>query len=225
MNLFSNPGWIDSELLSYTKLEEIPDAKIEEIRLRLKSVTSENPQATVIIAAWNEEFNIIQCLNSLSRSITEIPFDIIVVNNNSTDRTQEVLDKLGVQSYFQPMQGVGPSRQLGQQHAKGKYILSADADCLYPSRWADMMVKALMKEGNVFVYGRFSYLSDKNHSRLKLFIYEMFRDMMSELRHVKRPYLNSYGISLGYIKEYGEREGYLNKHMRGFDGRLCGGRI
>jgi glycosyltransferase involved in cell wall biosynthesis len=221
MNLFKNPGWIDSDLLGYTKLDEIPDSKIEEIRLRLKNVISENPIVTVIIAAWNEELNIIQCLNSLSHAKTEIPFDILVVNNNSTDRTQQVLDKLGIQSYFQPLQGVGPSRQLGQQHAKGKYILSADADCLYPSKWIDLMTKTLMEAGTVFVYGRFSYLSDKNHSRLKLFFYELMRDMMSELRHIKRPYLNAYGISLGYIKEYGEKEGYLNKHMRGFDGRLC----
>jgi glycosyltransferase involved in cell wall biosynthesis len=221
MNLFRNPGWIDSALLSYTKLDEIPDSRIEEIRSRLKSVISQNPIVTVIIAAWNEELNLISCLDSLSKSNTEIPFDIIVVNNNSTDRTQAVLDRLGVQSFFQPMQGVGPSRQLGQQHAKGKFILSADADCLYPSKWIDLMTRTLMIEGNSFVYGRFSYLSDKNNSRIKLFFYELARDIMSEFRHIKRPYLNAYGISLGYIKENGEKEGYLNKHMRGFDGRLC----
>jgi len=221
MNLFRNPGWINSELLSYTRLDDIPDAKIDEIKSRLKNTISDKPLVTVIIAAWNEELNLISCLDSLSKNKTDFPFDIIVVNNNSTDRTQQVLDRLGVQSYFQPLQGVGPSRQLGQQHAKGKYILSADADCVYPSKWIDMMTKKLTEEGTVFVYGRFSYLSDQNHSRFKLSIYEWARDLMSELRHVKRPYLNAYGISLGYIKEYGEKEGYLNKHMRGFDGRLC----
>jgi glycosyltransferase involved in cell wall biosynthesis len=221
MNLFSNPRWIDKDLLQLTTLDEIPETKILDIRDRLKAVSSDTPVVSVIIAAWNEEVNIVQCLNSLSRSKTTIPFEIIVVNNNSTDRTQLVLDKLGVKSFFQPMQGVGPSRQLGQKHAAGKYILSADADCLYPEKWIDQMTKMLMKEGNVFVYGRFSYISDKNHSRFKLTLYEFFRDIMSEMRHFKRPYLNAYGISLGYIKEYGDKEGYLDKHMRGFDGRLC----
>jgi len=221
MNLFSNPRWIDKDLLQLTTLDEIPETKILDIRDRLKAVSSDQPVVSVIIAAWNEEVNIVQCLNSLSRNKTDIPFEIIVVNNNSTDRTQLVLDKLGVKSFFQPMQGVGPSRQLGQKHAAGKYILSADADCLYPEKWIDKMTKTLMKEGNVFVYGRFSYISDKNHSRFKLTLYEFFRDIMSEMRHFKRPYLNAYGISLGYIKEYGDKEGYLDKHMRGFDGRLC----
>ena len=221
MNLFSNPRWIDKDLLQLTTLDEIPETKILEIRDRLKTVSSDKPLVSVIIAAWNEEVNIVQCLNSLSKSKTDIPFEIIVVNNNSADRTQLVLDKLGIKSFFQPMQGVGPSRQLGQKHAAGKYILSADADCLYPEKWIDKMTRTLMKEGNVFVYGRFSYISDKNHSRFKLTLYEFFRDIMSEMRHFKRPYLNAYGISLGYIKEYGDKEGYLDKHMRGFDGRLC----
>jgi hypothetical protein len=165
--------------------------------------------------------NIIRCLDSLSRSRTDIPLEIIVINNNSTDRTQQVLDQLGVTSFIQPAQGVGPSRELGQRMAKGKYILSADADCVYPERWIHIMTKELMKKGNVLVYGRFSYLSDHSHSRLKLFLFETVRDIMSEIRNIKRPYLNTYGISLGYIRELGLQEGHLDKNMRGFDGRLC----
>lgn len=221
MNLFRNPGWIDQELQQYTNLDAIPAARIEQIRQRLKQVLSPEPVVTVIIAAWNEELNLIKCLDSLSKSKTDLPFDIIVVNNNSTDRTQQVLDQLGVVSLFQPMQGVGPSRELGQRHAKGKYILSADADCVYPERWIDMMTRTLMKEGVVFVYGRFSYISDPKHSRFQLSFYEFVRDVLSEIRHFKRPHLNTYGISLGYIRELGLKEGHLNKNMRGFDGRLC----
>jgi glycosyltransferase involved in cell wall biosynthesis len=221
MSLFKNPRWIDQELLKKTALSEIPVQRIEEVGSRLKSMVSAQPVVSVIIAAWNEEVNIIKCLDSLSKNKTNIPFEIIVINNNSTDRTQEVLDKIGVTSYLQPTQGVGPSRELGQQKARGKYILSADADCIYPERWIDIMTKTLMKEGNVFVYGRFSYLSDKKHPRYQLYFFEKLRDMMSELRHIKRPYLNTYGISLGYIRELGIKEGHLDKNMRGFDGRLC----
>jgi glycosyltransferase involved in cell wall biosynthesis len=221
MNLFNNPVWIDQDLLRCNSLEEIPAERLEAIRQRLKQVVSQEPVVTVIIAAWNEELNIVKCLDSLSKSVTDLPFDILVVNNNSTDRTQKVLDQLGVTSLFQPTQGVGPSRELGQQNAKGKYILSADADCVYPARWIDKMTKTLMQDGVVFVYGRFNYISDAKHSRFKLSVYEMFRDILSEFRHFKRPHLNTYGISLGYIRELGLKEGHLNKNMRGFDGRLC----
>jgi len=221
MRIFKNPGWINTELLKYETLEQFPEANLLEIRNRLQDVVSSEPLVSVVIAAWNEEVNIIRCIDSLSRSKSKFPFEIIVINNNSTDRTQAVLDKLGVTSYFQPEQGVGPSRELGQRQAKGKYVLSADADCVYPERWIEIMTKNLTREGVVFVYGMFSYISDKEHPRWQLWLYELMRDMVAEVRNVKRPHLNAYGISLGYIRELGLKVGHLDKNMRGFDGRLC----
>jgi glycosyltransferase involved in cell wall biosynthesis len=221
MYFFSNPGWIDKKLFQVKTLEEVPDSTFLEIRTRLKAKMSENPLITVIIAAWNEEINIIRCLDTLSRNQTDIPFDIIVVNNNSKDRTQQVLDKLGVVSYFEKIQGCGPARELGQQNAKGKYILIADADCYYPEKWIDRMGKQLIQKGVVFVYGRYSFLGKKSAPRWKFSLYDVIRDLMVEIRHVKRPYLSAYGISMGYVKEYGLKEGYLRRNIRGDDGRLC----
>src|SRR5690349_1687560 len=102
MNIFNIPRWIDQGLVKAKKLEDIPEEKIVEIRSRLKSVVSTDPVVSVVIAAWNEEVNIVKCVDSLSKSQTDLTFEIVVVNNNSTDRTQEVLDKIGVSSYIQP---------------------------------------------------------------------------------------------------------------------------
>ncbi|KIO74803.1 glycosyl transferase, partial [Pedobacter lusitanus] len=49
--------------------------------------------------AWNEEINILRCVASLSKMKTAIPFEIIVVNNNSQDKTQETIDQLHVRSF------------------------------------------------------------------------------------------------------------------------------
>jgi glycosyltransferase involved in cell wall biosynthesis len=221
MFFWKNPDWIDEDLLHYNSLEEIPDSAMRRIKERLQLKTSPNPIVTVIIAAWNEELNIIRCLDSLSKSETEIPFDIIVVNNNSHDRTQEVIDKLGVQTYFQPVQGCGPARDLGQQKANGKYILIADADCFYPKKWIDVMSKGLLKSGVAFVYGRYSFLGEPLNPRWQFLIYDIIRDVMVEIRHIRRPYLNAYGISMGYERENGIKEGYLGRNIRGDDGRLA----
>lgn len=221
MNLLNNPGWINKKLLGYQRLEDVPEEALADIRTLAARATSEDPVVSVIIAAWNEELNIIRCLDSLVRNKSSFPFEIIVINNNSTDRTQQVLDRIGVRNFLQPLQGVGPSRELGQQMAKGKYILSADADCVYPEKWIELMTRPLTQEGVVFVYGRFSYISDDDYPRWKLFLFEQARNVMSEFRHVKRPHLNTYGISLGYVRELGLKVGHLDKNMRGFDGRLC----
>src|SRR5688572_18053677 len=185
MYLFKNPEWIDKELFQVNKLEDVPEKTFQAIRERLAAKMSKDPTITIIIAAWNEEINIIRCLDTLSKNETTIPFDIIVVNNNSKDRTQKVIDKLGVTSFFQEIQGCGPARELGQQKAKGKYILIADADCFYPHRWIQLMGQTLLKVGVVCVYGRYSFLGNTSISRWQFSLYDVVRDVMIEIRHIK----------------------------------------
>jgi len=221
MSFFSNPDWIDQQLFQAQTLEDVPDSTLAQIRDRLKAKISNTPLVTIVIAAWNEELNIIRCLDTISKNETDIPYDIIVVNNNSKDRTQEVLDKLGVKSLFEKIQGCGPARELGQHQAKGKYILIADADCYYPKKWIDRLAKGLQEKGVVFVYGRYSFLGKKSIPRWQFSLYDIVRDTMVEVRHMKRPYLSAYGISMGYVREYGVKEGYLKRNIRGDDGRLC----
>lgn len=221
MYFFKNPHWLEVNKYDYDNFNEIPNEIFDITNVRLDTVQSEEPLVSIIIAAWNEELNILNCIMSLSRMITNIPFEIIVVNNNSTDDTQKILNKLNIKKIFQEKQGCGPARQLGQENAKGKYILLADADCVYPTCWLDKMVKKLHKPNVVCVYGRYSFIGEPNYPRWKLFFLEKMKDSIATLRHFKRPYLNAYGISMGYVKELGLKVGFIDHNTRGEDGRLC----
>lgn len=221
MRLFKNPDWINLELM---KIEEYTSLNIDvfnKINLQLENKISSNPEVSIVISAWNEEVNIVRCIDSLSKLETDIPFEIIVVNNNSTDRTQESIDKLNIKKLFQSVQGCGPSRQLAQEQALGKYILLADADCLYPPKWVDLMMKQLKKPNTICVYGRYSFITDSTLLRFQLSFYELLKDLFAEVRHIKRPYLNAYGISMGYLKEAGLKAGYIQHKTWGDDGRLA----
>lgn len=215
------PDWIKDVNLPYDGYDEIPQSIFNEINNKLDLTLSKAPVVTILIAAYNEEVNVLRCIYSLSRMRTSIPFEIVVVNNNSTDRTQDTLDRLHVKNFFQSIQGCGPARQMGQENAKGKYILLADADCLYPAVWIDEMIKALQEPGVVCVYGRYSFLPTEGYPRWQLFILERMKDVIASYRHIKRPYLNTYGISMGYVKEYGLKAGYIMVNVRGEDGRLA----
>lgn len=214
-----NPKWIDKKLLSYKELEKVPEEVFAEIKHRLSKKVSTDPIVSVVIAAYNEELNIVRCIDSLSKNESKFPFEIIVVNNNSKDRTQETLDKLGVTNYFQEIQGCGPARQMGQERAKGKYIVLADADCLYPKKYIETLTKGLEEKGVVVVYGNYSFLTDSS-TRLSMAFYEALRNIAIRVRHIKRPYLNTLGISMGYVKEYGLKEKFIGINTRGDDGRL-----
>ena len=221
MIVFKNPRWIKEFEYPYASFDQIPAPVFNEINERLDKVQSENPLVSIVISAWNEEVDILKTVGSLSKTKTDIPFEIIVVNNNSTDKTQNTLNKLHIKNFFQPIQGWGPGRQMGMDHASGKYILLGDSDCIYPDCWVNKMVQGLQKKGIVSVYGRYSFISEKGFARWKLFALETFKDLIAEVRHIKRPFLNSYGMSMGFVKEYGLKEGfYLNK-THGEDGRMC----
>ncbi|HRD57521.1 MAG TPA: glycosyltransferase family 2 protein [Ferruginibacter sp.] len=220
-NFFSDPTWINRYKYSYNNFSEIPPSVFDEINARLDKVVSDNPLVSVVISAWNEEVDILKTVGSLASSRTQFPFEIIVVNNNSTDNTQTTLDKLHIRNCFQPIQGWGPGRQMGMEQAKGKYILSGDSDCIYPDCWIEKMTTQLQTPGTASVYGRYSFISEKGFSRWQLSILEIFKDLIAAVRHVKRPFLNSYGMSMGFVREYGMKEGYYMNKTHGEDGRLC----
>lgn len=221
MNILKNPAWLKQFQFPYSCYDDIPHSVFEGINLNLDRVQSNTPLVSIVIAAWNEEVNILRCVASLSKMQTTIPFEIIVVNNNSTDNTQTTLEHLHIKSFFEKVQGCGPARQLGQENAFGKYILMADADCLYPECWVDEMIKVLQKPHVVCVYGRYSFIAEPGYPRWKLAIFELMKDIIAEFRHLNRPYFNAYGMSMGYIKDYGLKVGFIKINRRGEDGQLC----
>ena len=220
-HFYKNPSWIDRRLLQEKKLEEIPSTFFDEINQGLTGLQSDDPIVSVCIPAFNEETSIIKTLYSLSRSKTTFPVEIVVVNNNSNDRTQEVLDRLKVRSFFQPKPGWGPARQMAQEKARGKYILSADADCIYPPDWIQRMTTALMRDGVSCVYGGYAFLAPPGKSRFSFFMYETFKNMIVGMRDIKRPWFNCGGASMGYIKAMSLQIGFIDRMIRGEDGRMA----
>jgi glycosyltransferase involved in cell wall biosynthesis len=221
MYLFKNPDWLANFSYNYNSFTDIPQTTFDRINKDLDKVTGENPLVTVLISAWNEEVNILRCIGSLSKTQFPHPIEIIVVNNNSKDLTQKTLDKLHIKSFFEAKQGCGPARQLGQENSQGKYILLADADCLYPSCWVEEMTEVLSKENVVCVYGRYSFISEPYFPRWKLSLLEKMKDVIAEVRQINRPYYNAYGLSMGYIRELGLKVGFIETNFWGDDGQLC----
>jgi peptidoglycan/LPS O-acetylase OafA/YrhL len=221
MTILNAPAWTRQVNFPYDSFDAIPQSVFDAINQDLKGLQHPEPLVSIVIPAWNEEVNILKSIASLAKLKTSIPLEILVVNNNSTDNTQKTLDKLIIRSVFQPIQGWGPARQKGLEEARGKYLLTADADGIYPSGWVNEMMAVLMQPGVVCVYGRYSFIPSPGFPRWKLTLLETMKDTIAEVRHMKRPHLNAYGISIGYVREYGLKIGYVMHKIRGEDGRMC----
>lgn len=118
-----------------------------------RSRISDYPLVSVVIPAYNEERFIAKTLRSLKRQNYPGKFEIVVVNNASTDKTAEVAKKLGVKVIFEPKKGVQLARQRGFQSAKGDLIASTDADNILPKRWLKKLAEELTQDQDLVAVG------------------------------------------------------------------------
>ena len=90
---------------------------------------------SVVIPALNEEAGIGAVINQIPvEKLNKIGYqvEIIVVDNNSTDRTGEIAREHGARVIFQPVRGYGHAYKSGFDDATGDIIATGDADMTYP---------------------------------------------------------------------------------------------
>lgn len=167
------------------------------IAANFERLYSEKPDISIIIPAFNEEENILKTLYSLSCSITERTLEVIVVSNNSTDKTYQLATRANVICINEPKQGITYARNAGLSIAKGKYIVNADADTIYPQSWIDNMINPLIINTDVaLTYGRFAFIPIRRTPRFLYFIYEHFADFNKFInRKFREEAVNVYGFN------------------------------
>lgn len=194
------------------------------IEKHYKELYNENPDISVVIPAYNEEKNILQTLASLTANITARSAEIVVVNNNSTDNTEAVVRQTGIRCITETKRGITAARNAGLQIAKGKYILNADADTIYPANWMEEMVKPLVTNESVaLTYGRFSFIPVGSTPRIVYFFYEYLTDVIKYInKHFKEEAVNVYGFNSGFRREQGVAvEGFNHPPGSNEDGWLA----
>lgn len=188
-------------------LDHTSPSSIRQIReaYTVLSGNQDQPEVSVVIPAYNEEKNILQTLYSLANNKCSRPVEIVVVNNNSKDNTEELVLSTGVRCVRELKQGITAARNGGLMAAKGTYILNADADTIYPADWIEEMVKPLATDSNIVsVYGRFSFIPIGSTGRFTYFFYEYFADLMRFINKFRKDEaVNVYGFNSGFRREQG----------------------
>lgn len=104
---------------------------------------------SVIIPAYNEEASIAHCLEALTKQTIAEPFEVIVVDNRSTDATSAIArkfaTKLNLRVLYEKKQGRGAARATGFAAAKGDFLFSTDADAMVPPEWMESFVEFFME--------------------------------------------------------------------------------
>ncbi len=194
------------------------------IQQHYKTLHKGEPEVSVVIPAYNEEKNILRTLLSLSSNSTKRAVEIIVVNNNSKDNTEALVKATGMNCVTETKQGITAARNAGLAVAKGKYVLNADADSIYPPHWIEEMVAPLAGDNTVAItYGRFAFIPTGKTSRTSYYFYEQIADTTRWMNKIFREEaVNVYGFNSGFRRQQGiEVNGFEHPPGANEDGWLA----
>ena len=115
------------------------------------------PRISVVVAFFNNEDDLADCLDSIAaQSFADL--EVIMVDDASTDRSAQIArDKAAADPRFTLIQpehgGPGGARNRGVERARGEFLAFVDGDDLLPANAYELLLHALEQSGSDFVSG------------------------------------------------------------------------
>lgn len=174
-------------------------------------------QISVVIPAYNEEKYIEHCLESLVDQKTSLSYEVIVVDNNSTDGTAKIArtfkDKLNLRIIHEEKQGRGAARARGFKEAMGEIILSADADTVYYRDWIDALEENLNDQTIAII----SSCKITDGTVLTNAIFNFLQPKLTSLFRLTFGYYWLTGFSFAITKDVYIKSGGFNSHLQALE--------
>ena len=145
---------------------------------------SENPRVSVIIPTHNHAHFLPECLASVKTQAYK-NYEVIVVNNGSTDDTEEVVYKLAwdqLRYHYQNDTGsVAGPRNTGIRLAKGEYVAFLDSDDLWYEKKLERVMNTLEKRPDIDVISHDLYMTKKGKRKMVLKCGPLRKNMFKSL--------------------------------------------
>lgn len=124
-------------------------------------------KVSVIIPVFNEENDILECLNSLSDQ-SERDFEVIVVDDGSTDETLKVLSEFEVKNLKLKIlcgkhSGAGSARNLGVKNARGRILVFVDADMTFDKDFISKLIDPIERGVATGTFSKEEFVSNENN--------------------------------------------------------------
>ena len=140
---------------------------------------------SVIVPAYNAARTLPACLAALKdQAVSRSSYEVIVVDDGSTDATREITQSYGVRLLTQPNHGPAAARNLGVQAAQGEILLFTDADCAPAPDWIVAMIEPLADPDVIGVKGAYRTRQRGLVARFVQAEYEDKYDKMRQERYI-----------------------------------------
>ncbi|MCW4034307.1 MAG: glycosyltransferase [Candidatus Bathyarchaeota archaeon] len=181
-----------------------------------------SPSVTVIVPVRNGEMTIQPLLESLQKlDYDPNKVEVIVVDGNSTDRTQEIVKEYPVKLVVEERNGLNVARNTGIKSGNGEIVAFTDSDCIVPTNWVTKIVENF-KDPQVSCVGGSAEALDgdfvsqyADNSIVRLMPGFTKRE---ELEEVKPFFKHPAGCNMAFRREAAEQVGYFDENIKyGFD--------
>ena len=170
---------------------------------------------SVVIPTLNEGEFLLECLKSLKGQDYKNRYEIILVDNGSTDDTKEIAEKFGIKIIYCWEKGVFHARKMGVAFTSGDIIVQADADTVYARDWLTKISKQFSSRPKVVaVAGRFSYKDPPFWAVIEYFLRNLVNNLA--ISFLKKPLVIS-GANFAFRKKEFFKIGGYNKDSLSFD--------
>ncbi len=96
-----------------------------------------------IIPVYNEEENLPNVLSAIRQFVTNLTYEIIIVDNGSTDSTVSIAQEFGAKVLYNSSSTIAGLRNLGAQSAQGRVLVFIDGDVIITQGWAENISEVL----------------------------------------------------------------------------------
>src|SRR5262249_18979426 len=101
------------------------------------------PDVSIIIPAYNQSQFTLACLHSVQEKTEDVSYEVIVVDDHSSDDTQELMPQVSGLSYLRAKENAGftATCNRGAKAARGKYLLFLNNDTTVTPGWLSHLLK------------------------------------------------------------------------------------
>ncbi|KAF5437563.1 Glycosyltransferase involved in cell wall bisynthesis [Candidatus Methanophagaceae archaeon] len=152
-------------------MNDAHNGNTEEVVKSFDAVMDSLPAVSIIVPAYNAEKDIATLIESLLHlDYPKELLEIIIVDNNSTDRTKEIVNRYSVKLLEEnTIQSSYAARNKGIRNAKNKIMAFTDSDCVATPQWVKKGVKALVSESADLVGGRVKFFYSERRTAAELY--------------------------------------------------------
>ena len=105
---------------------------------------------SVVVPVYNGASTLEACLRALQTQALREPYEVIVIDDGSTDATAEIAARYNVRLISQPNAGAPAARNRGIAAARGTWVAFTDADCTPSRNWLARLLTTVRSDTNAF---------------------------------------------------------------------------